>query len=179
MGRYASAVIGGVLAALTVSGAVSAFELTDSAKAPAWYAREVVQTTDGKQVKTVVFGTQPFALSMVDLNQVLSAYGLAVEDWKRAPQGYMREVVTNEGGREVRTIVFSGDAKGMAPPAVDAVLAAYGARVVDAKKLPASYGRAATAKGADGKDVETVVFSPVAYVKSPTEWNAILAAYGK
>ena len=32
---------------------------------------------------------------------------------------------------------------------------------------------------ADGKDVETVVLSPAAYAKSPAEWNAILAAYGK
>jgi hypothetical protein len=179
MGRYVSTVIGGLLAALAVSDTAAALELTDGSKAPAWYAREVVQTVDGKEVKTVVFATQPFALSMVDLNHVLSAYGLTVEDSKRAPQGYMREVVTNQGGREVRTIMFSGDAKGMAPPAVDAILAAYGVRVVDVKKLPPSYGRAAMTKDADGKDIETVVLSPAAYAKSPAEWNAILAAYGK
>jgi hypothetical protein len=179
MGRYTLAVIGGLLAALAVSSTAGALELTDGSKAPAWYAREVMQKIDGKEVKTVVFATQPFALSMADLNQVLNAYGLTVEDWKRAPQGYMREVITNEGGREVRTIVFSGEAKGMAPPAVDAILGAYGARVVDAKKLPASYGRAAMTKDADGKTVETVVLSPAAYAKSPAEWNAILRAYGK
>jgi hypothetical protein len=179
MGRYLLAVIGGLLAALAVYDTTAALELTDGSKAPAWYAREVVQKAAGKEVKTVVFVTQPFALSMADLNHVLNAYGLTVEDWKRAPQGYMREVVTSEGGREVRTIVFSGEAKGMAPPAVDAILAAYGVRVVDAKKLPASYGRAAIAKDANGKDIETVVLSPAAYAKSPAEWNAILAAYGK
>jgi hypothetical protein len=113
---------------------------------------------------------------MVDLDRILGAYGLAVVDAKRAPAGYMHEIVSNVGGE--RTVVFDAQPRGMAPAAVDGILAAYGLRIVDAKKLPETYGREAVRKDADGKEVREVVLSTAAYAISPAEWHQILSAYG-
>jgi hypothetical protein len=157
-------------------GAAEAVELVEVAKAPSWFATEVVEIEKGQEVKRAVHGTQAVALSMVDLDRILSAYGLSVVEVKRAPAGYMQEIVLNDRGE--RTVIFDPQPKGMAPVAIDGILAAYGLRVVDAQKLPETYGREVVRQDAEGKDVREVVLSSAAYAISPAEWHRILSAYG-
>jgi hypothetical protein len=177
MNRKTPTTITALLLGLGLSvGAAEALEIVDVKKAPSWYATEVVQTEQGQEVRRAVFGTQPAGISMEDLNRVLEAYGVVVVDAKRAPGGYMREIVSSVGGE--RTVVFDPQPKGIAPAAVDGILAAYGLRIVDAKKLPPSYGREVVRTDADGKEVRDVVLGTAAYAISPAEWNTILSAYG-
>lgn len=168
-----------LLTTLTLSfGTCHAVDLVDLAKAPGWYGTEVVETDDkGQPVKRVVFSAQPVAMSMVDLNQVLTAYGLSVVDGRRAPEGHMQESLSSDRGE--RVVVFDGQPKGLAPVAIDGILAAYGVRVVDAAKLPTSYGTAVTTRNAQGAEVQEIQFSGTAYAISPAEWHRILSAYGK
>jgi hypothetical protein len=114
---------------------------------------------------------------MSDLDRILAAYGVSVVDAKRAPTGYITEIVASDKGE--RMLVFDTQPKGMAPAAVHEILAAYGLRVVDGKKLPPAYGRTVTTRNAEGKDVEELVLSPAANAWSPAEWHSILSAYGK
>jgi hypothetical protein len=159
------------------SSIAEALDVVDVAKAPAWFGSEVVEVQEGKEVKRVVHGTQALAFSMVDLDRILGAYGLAVVDARRAPEGYMQEIASSDRGE--RSVVFDAQPRGMAPVAIDGILAAYGVRVVDAAKLPESYGRAIVRKDAEGKEVTEVLFSSTAYAISPAEWHRILSAYGK
>ena len=157
-------------------GTSRAMEVVDLQKAPGWYASEVVEMDKGQPVKRVAFSTQPVAISMVDLNRILAAYGLSVVDAKRAPEGYMQETLSSDRGE--RIVVFDTQPKGLAPAAVDGILAAYGLRIVDPTKLPESYGTPVTRTNADGKEVQEVQLSSGAYAISPAEWHRILSAYG-
>ena len=157
-------------------GTAPAVEIVDLQKAPDWYASEVVEMDKGQPVKRIVFSTQPVALSMIDLNRILAAYGLSVVDAKRAPAGYMEETRSADRGEIV--VAFDGQPKGLAPIAIDGILAAYGLRIVDAGKLPESYGTQITRKNSEGKDVQDMLLSSAAYAISPAEWNRILSAYG-
>ena len=158
-------------------GTSRAVEVVDLQKAPAWYASEVVEMDNGQPVKRVVFNTQPVAISMLDLNRILAAYGLSVVDVKRAPAGYMEETRSSDRGEVV--VVFDSQPKGLAPMAIDGILAAYGLRIVDPSKLPESYGTQATRKNSEGSEVIELVPSSGAYAVSPAEWHRILSAYGK
>ena len=165
------------LAAVAFSvGASAAVELVDLKQAPAWYGTEIVEMEKDKPVKRVVFGTQPVAISMADLNRILGAYGLSVVDAKRAPAGHMQEVASSDRGE--RNVIFDPQPKGVSPMAIDAILAAYGLRIVDASKLPETYGTVVTRKNADGTEVKDVQLSTAAYAISPAEWHRILSAYG-
>lgn len=157
-------------------GTSQAVELANLQKAPDWYASEVVEMEKGEPVKRVGFSTQAVALSMLDLNRTLAAYGLSVVDAKRAPEGDMQETRSSDGGE--RIIVFDAQPKGLAPVAIDVIPAAYGLRIVDAKKLPETYGTPTTRKHADGVEVQEVALNQAAYAISPAEWHLILSAYG-
>jgi hypothetical protein len=158
-------------------GTSRAVDVVDLQKAPGWYASETVEMDNGQPVKRIVFSAQPVAISMLDLNRILAAYGLSVVDAKRAPAGYMEETRSSGSGEVV--VVFDSQPKGLAPMAIDGVLAAYGLRVVDPSKLPASYGTQTTRKNSDGSEVIEVMPSSGAYAVSPAEWHRILSAYGK
>ena len=132
---------------------------------------------NGQPVKRVVFTQQPVAISMLDLNRILAAYGLSVVESNRAPAGYMEETRASDRGEVV--VVFDSQPKGLAPMAIDGILAAYGLRIVDPSKLPESYGTQTTRKNSDGTEVIEVVPSSGAYAVSPAEWHRILSAYGK
>ena len=133
--------------------AATALEIVDASKAPAWYATEVVQTDkDGKPAKTVVLGTSPIAFSPHDFDRILSAYGASITDGKALPSAYGTEVVTvDKDGKEIRSIAFSALPFGASPAHVDAVLAAYGLRVVDGARLPENYGREVVATDKEGR----------------------------
>jgi hypothetical protein len=158
-------------------GTSLAVDVVDLQKAPSWYASEVVEMDNGQPVKRVVFSPQPVAISMLDLNRILAAYGLSVVDAKRAPAGYMEETRSSDRGEVV--VVFDSQPKGLAPMAIDSILAAYGLRIVDPSKPPESYGTQTKRKNSDGTEVIEVVPSSAAYAVSPAEWHRILSAYGK
>ena len=158
-------------------GTSRAVDVVDLQKAPGWYASETVEMDNGQPVKRVVFSSQPVAISMLDLNRILAAYGLSVVDAKRAPAGYMEETRSTDRGEPM--VVFDSQPKGLAPMAIDGILAAYGLRIVDPSKLPESYGTQTTRKNSDGSDVIEVVPGSAAYAVSPAEWHRILSAYGK
>lgn len=177
MKLQASASCSAFLVTLALSlGTSLAVDVADLKKAPDWYASEAVEMDNGEPVTRVVFNTQPVAISMLDLNRILAAYGLSVIDAKRAPAGYMEE--TRSADRGELTVVFDSQPKGLAPMAIDSILAAYGLRIVDASKLPESYGTQITRKNSEGKDVQEMLLSSVAYAISPAEWHRILSAYG-
>jgi hypothetical protein len=116
---------------------------------------------------------------MAELNAILTAYGVSVVDWTQAPAGYMREIPKDPTTGDGPTIVFDAQPKGIAPAGIDRVLAAYGLKIVDAKKLPPSYGREVTRRDADGKEVPELELGRAAYAVSPAEWHQILSAYGQ
>src|SRR5678816_3975535 len=132
-------------------GTSRAVDVVDVQKAPGWYASEVVEMDNGQPVKRLVFSPQPVAISMLDLNRILAAYGLSVVDAKRAPAGYMEETRSSDRGEVA--VVFDSQPKGLAPMAIDGILAAYGLRIVDPSKLPESYGTQTKRKNSDGSEV--------------------------
>jgi hypothetical protein len=75
------------LALVLSFGAAEAVELVESRRRrrglPArWFVIE-----KGQEVKRAVHSTEAVAFSMVDLDRILSAYGLSVVEVKRAPAG--------------------------------------------------------------------------------------------
>jgi len=165
-----------VMLALSL-GTSRAVDVVDLRMAPGWHASETVEMDNGQPVKRVVFSPRPIAISMLDLNRILAAYGLSVIDAKRATAGYMEETRSSDRGELV--VAFDSQPKGLVPMAIDGILAAYGLRIVDPSKLPESYGTQTTRKNSDGSDVVEVVPSSAAYAVSPAEWHRILSAYGK
>ena len=148
----------------------NALEIVDAKKAPAWYATEVVRTDkDGKETKTVVFSSAAVAFSPYDFDRVLGAYGATIVNGKALPSSFGTEIVSKDkDGKDVRSVTFSSAPVGMAPAYIDSVLAAYGLRIVDGKKLPEGYGREVTVKDKDGKDAKQTVFSPSAFRGLPS-----------
>ena len=178
MKRKRLASSGAALATLALSlGTSQALDVVDLGKAPDWYANEATEMDNGQPVKRVVFSTQAAAISMLDLDRILSAYGVAVVDAKRAPEGHMQETLSSDRGE--RVIVFAQQPKGLAPAEVDGILAAYGLHLVDPAKLPLGYGQQVTRTNADGKEMQEFVPGTAAYAISPAEWNQILSAYGR
>ncbi|HEV8437454.1 MAG TPA: hypothetical protein VGT40_05120 [Methylomirabilota bacterium] len=167
--------------ALPAGAPSEALEIMDAKLAPSYYATEVVsKDKDGKEVKTAVVGGSAIAFSPSDWNRILNAYGVQVLDGKKLPAWWGTEVVSKDkDGKEVRSVSFSSSPVGITPIVLDQVLAAYGVKVVDGKKLPASYGRAVTTKNKDGKDVTELVLSGSPYATTPMHWNEVLSAYGR
>src|SRR5262245_47913609 len=152
----------GIMALLGCTTAPApALDVQDGAKRPANYAREVeTKDKDGKTVKTLAFNSTPATIPPADLHTVLSCYGLQVVDGSKLPASYGREVETKDkDGKVVKTLTFNGNAATIPPADLHAVLTAYGARVADGSKLPASYGREVETKDKDGKAVKTLTFN--------------------
>jgi hypothetical protein len=162
------------------SGA-AALDVQDGAKLPASYAREVeTKDKDGKTVKTLAFNGMAATIPPAELHAVLTAYGLDVTDGAKLPASYAREVETKDkDGKTVKTLAFNGMAATIPPADLHAVLTAYGAKVADGTKLPATYAREVETKDKDGKTVKNLAFNGVAGTMSPMELHAVLSAYGR
>jgi hypothetical protein len=170
----------GLLLVTSASG-VAALDLEDGSKLPASYGREIeTKDKDGKPVKTVAFNGMAQTIPPAELHAVLTAYGLQVVDGSKLPASYGREIETKDkDGKPVKTVAFNGMAATIPPAELHAVLSAYGAKLVDGSKLPASYGREIETKDKDGKPVKTVAFNGMAATIPPAELHAVLAAYGR
>jgi hypothetical protein len=72
----------------------------------------------------------------------IPAQAFEVQDGAKLPASYAREVETKDkDGKPVKTLVFNGAAATIPPADLHAILTAYGAKVADGAKLPASYAR--------------------------------------
>jgi hypothetical protein len=168
-----------VVALACVASPAKAFDVQDGAKLPPNYAREVeTKDKDGKTVKTLSFNGSAATIPPADLHTVLTCYGLQVVDGSKLPASYAREVETKDkDGKTVKTLAFNGTAATIPPADLHAILTAYGARVGDGAKLPASYAREVETKDKDGKTVKTLAFNGSAATLPPWDLHTVLTAY--
>jgi hypothetical protein len=167
--------------AVLLAPSAHALEVVDGSKLPASYGTEVeVKDKDGKPAKQLVFsgmvGMRPAAV----FHQILAAYGLRVVDGSKLPASYGTEVeVKDKDGKLVKELVFNGMVGTQPASELHRILTAYGARVVDGSKLPASYGTEVEVKDKDGKPAKQLVFTGTVGTRPAAELHQILSAYGK
>jgi hypothetical protein len=120
------------------------------------------------------------AVGWMLLTGVPGAVALDVQDGAKLPASYAREVETKDkDGKPVKTLAFNGSAATIPPADLHAILTAYGAKVAEGSKLPASYAREVETKDKDGKPVKNLAFNGSAATIPPADLHAILTAYGR